>query len=32
MITKINDCKIKCQTNTEIFLKDYDNLIKKQIM
>jgi hypothetical protein len=35
MITKIDDHKIKRQTNTETFFKDYNNLIEskmKQIM
>jgi len=30
MITKMNDRKIERQTNTEFFLKDYDNLIKSK--
>jgi hypothetical protein len=28
MKTKINDCKIKYQPNTEMFFLDRDNLIK----
>jgi len=28
MITKIDDCKIKHQPNTEMFFLDRDNLIK----
>jgi hypothetical protein len=31
MITKMNDRKIESQTNTEIFFKDYDNLIKSKM-
>jgi len=30
MITKMNDRKIERQTNTEIFFKDYDNLIRSK--
>jgi hypothetical protein len=35
MITKIDNRKIECQTNTDTFFLDYDNLIEnkmKQIM
>jgi hypothetical protein len=28
MITKIDDCEIKHQLNTEMFFLDHDNLIK----
>jgi hypothetical protein len=28
IITKIDDCEIKHQPNTEMFFLDYDNLIK----
>jgi hypothetical protein len=30
MITKIDNYKIECQTNTEIFFKDYNNLIENK--
>jgi hypothetical protein len=29
MITKIDDCEIKHQLNTEMFFLDHDNLIKE---
>jgi hypothetical protein len=30
MITKIDNCKIKRQTNTVTFFKNYDNLIESE--